>query len=161
MNRNKTISQEEPSTHKTDESEALRALNHRLCNIQGIIESCINLLKNADDKSMIKRWSTMREVLMVTGRDRINIETVMYCTKKETIEGISREIYRDVYDKLTIADSYYKSLFDLIHNAIKYSDEDKNASVIAGEKITNVLVHIIKKLGVVKIGLQKRENLDR
>jgi hypothetical protein len=110
---------------------------------------------------MIKRWSTVREVLKATGRDRIKREMVIYCTKREVIEGISRDKFRYVYDKITVADSYYKSLFDLIHDSITYSDEDKNASVIAGEKISKVLVHIIKKLEDVKVELQKTENLDR
>ncbi|GJQ58520.1 MAG: hypothetical protein D8M57_08920 [Candidatus Scalindua sp. AMX11] len=161
MNTNKTIPQEELSTHKPGESEALRALNHRLCNIQGIIESCNCLLKKEDAKSMIRRWSTVREILKATGRDRIHREMIIYCTKREVIEGISRKKYRYVYDKITIADSYYKSLFDLIHNSIPYSDEGKNASVIAGEKITKVLVHIVKKLEDVKVELQKAETLDR
>ncbi|MDR4504392.1 MAG: hypothetical protein MRK01_06300 [Candidatus Scalindua sp.] len=161
MNTDILISQENPSNQKTDEREALRALNHRLCNIRGIIESCTNLLKYSDDKSMIKRWSTMRNVFMVTGRDRINSEMEIYCTKKETIEGISLEIYRNVYDKLALADSNYKSLFDLVHNSITCSDDNKNESVIAGEKITDILGHIIQKLEVIKVELQKTENPDR
>lgn len=103
----------------------------------------------------------MRNILMATGRDRINREMVIYCTKKETIESISREIYRTVYETLTIANRNYKSLFDLIDHSMSYSDEEKNASVSAGKEITDLLVHIIKKLEVVKIGLQKTENLDR
>ncbi len=137
---------------------AFRELNHRLQNIQGVIESCINRLKNADDNSKRKRWSMMREVLLVSGRDRIDREMTAYSKKRDAIESISCKISRDIYDTFIIADKNYKSLFDLVHNATTYSIEGKDASVSIGKVITDALLHIIEKLEAVQ---NDTENPDR
>ncbi len=55
----------------------------------GIIESSMNLLNNADVNTREKRWITMRDALMVTGRDRINKEIDSFRNVRKSIEKVS------------------------------------------------------------------------
>ena len=62
--------------------EDIDILIHKLNNIIGLIESCINRLKNADEDALKKRWLFMKDVITTTGRDRIDKE-IVFCKKLE------------------------------------------------------------------------------
>ncbi len=135
--------------------ENVTSLTHNLNNIVGLIESSMNLLKNADVNTLGKRWVAMRDVLMVTGRDRINKEIESFNNVSKAAESITIETYTDAYSKFLEADKYYKSMFDIFNDSNAYSDEVKNASFVCGNKIVYILKYIISSLEVVKIELQK------
>jgi len=121
--------------------ENIKILNHRLNNILGFSESSMNRLKNAGINTMKRRWITMRDVIIVTGRDRI--------------EKVSEEIYVDICKQLLEADKYYKAMFDQLDNSDEYSEKDKNITLTNGDKMIGLLKDTINKLETIKIGLRK------
>ncbi len=141
---------------KKEDIENVTSLNHNLNNVLGIIESSMNLLKNADVNTLEKRWVAMRDALIVTGRDRINKEIDSLINARKAIENVSMETYMDAYSKLLKSDKYYKSMFDMLINSKEYSDEVKNASFVFGNKTVHLLKNIINSLEVIRIGCQKK-----
>lgn len=135
--------------------ENIKILNHRLNNILGFTESSMNRLKNAGIKTMKRRWITMRDVIIVTGRDRIEKEIELYRERKNIIEKVSEEIYVDICKQLLKADKYYKAMFDQLDNSDEYSEKDKNIILTNGDKMIGLLKDTINKLEAIKIGLRK------
>jgi len=80
--------------------EDIKILSHRLSNVLGISETSMNLLRNADKKTVKRRWDTMRDVITVIGRDRINTEIGFLRKRREIVERVSGKIYVNVYDQL-------------------------------------------------------------
>ena len=115
----------------------------------------MNLLDNADVDPLGKRWVAMIDVLIVTGRNRINNEIKSFRNLRKSVEGISMDTYVDTYSKFSKADTNYKSMFDILTNSKEYSDEAKNASFVYGNKMVCLINSIINNLEVIRIGLQK------
>ena len=97
----------------------------------------------------------MRDVIIVTGRDRIEKEIELYRERKNIIEKVSEEIYVDICKQLLKADKYYKAMFDQLDNSDEYSEKDKNITLANGDKMTGLLKDTINKLEAIKIGLRK------
>ena len=140
---------------KRGDIENIRILNHRLNNILGFSESSMNRLKNADVKTMERRWITMRDVIIVTGRNRIHKEIGLYSKRKGIIEKVSRGIYADIRKQFLEVDKHYKAMFDILDNLKEYSEKDKNTILTNGDKMLTLLKDIIKRLEVIRVGLQK------
>ncbi len=140
---------------KEEDINNIKTLNHRLNNILGMSESSMNRLKNADVKTMDRRWATLRDVIIVTGRDRINKEIALFRHRKKIIEKISTETYVDVYEQLLMTDKFYKAMFDMLDNSKEHSEEAMNASLVYGSKMVCLLKYIINRLEIIRIGLQK------
>jgi hypothetical protein len=104
---------------------------------------------------MNRRWITLNDVIIATGRDRIKKETVLYRKSKDIIEKVSEEIYTDVCKQLLRTDKYYKALFDLLYNSNEYNEGDKNIALANGDKMVRLLKDIINKMEAIKIELQK------
>ena len=143
------------SLERRNNIENIKILNHRLNNILGFSESSMNRLKNAGINTMKRRWFTMRDVIIVTGRDRIEKEIELYRDRKTIIEKVSEEIYVDICKQLLKADKYYKAMFDQLDNSDEYSEKDKNITLTNGDKMTGLLKDTINKLEAIKIGLRK------
>ena len=94
------------ASKKRDEVENIKILNHRLSNILGFSETSMNRLKNADRDVVDKRWGTMRDVIMVTGRNRISKEIGLYRKERKKIEKISGDIYNGIYKRFLESDKY-------------------------------------------------------
>lgn len=149
------IIQETKALDKKIDIEKVTSLNHSLNNAVCIIESSMNLLRNADINTLGKRWRTAREALLVTGRDRINKEIDSFSTVSKTVERVSKKIYTDTNSQFLETDKYYKSLFDLIINSKEYSDEAKSTSFAYGNKIVYLINNIINNMEIISVGLQK------
>jgi hypothetical protein len=143
------------SLERRNNIENIKILNHRLNNILGFSESSMNRLKNAGINTMKRRWITMRDVIIVTGRDRIEKEIELYREIKTIIEKVSEEIYVDICKQLLKADKYYKAMFDQLDNSDEYSEKDKNITLTNGDKMIGLLKDTINKLEAIKIGLRK------
>ncbi len=141
-----------------DKKEDMAALIHSLNNIVGIIESSINLLKHANVNTLGKRWVTMRDALIVTGRDRLDKEISTFRNVRNAEGSISMEIETDAYSKFLKANICYKSMFDILINSEEYSNETKISSFDYGNKTVNILKNIINSLEVKRIGLHKKQN---
>ncbi len=139
--------------------ENINILIHRLNNILGLIESCINRLKNADVKILNKRWLFMKDVITATGRDRLNREIGLYKNPVNTIERTFGETYNIICKQLSEADGYYKTMFDLLDGPDGYSEKIKNKTLTNGDKLVERLKDIIYKLEEIKIELRKTQNL--
>jgi hypothetical protein len=135
-----------------EDIETVTSLHHNLNNIVGIIEVSMNLLNNAKEDILGKRWVAMRDALMVTGRDRINKEIDSFRNIRKAVENVSMETYMEAYSKFLKADKDYRSMFDIFINSTEYSDEVKNASFGFGNKTVYLLKHIISILEVIRIG---------
>ncbi len=143
------------TSRKMEDIESIKTIQHNLSNILGFSESCINRLKDADAKTMNRRWITLNDVIIATGRDRIKKETVLYRKSKGIIEKVSEEIHTDVCKQLLRTDKYYKALFDLLYNSNEYNEGDKNIALTNGDKMVRLLKDIINKMEAIKIELQK------
>ncbi|MHC4321664.1 MAG: hypothetical protein ACYST3_05250 [Planctomycetota bacterium] len=134
--------------------ENIDILIHRLNNFLALIESSINRLKNADKKTLEKRWLFMKDVIIATGRDRLDREIVLYKKSENTIENASEETCNNVCKQLSAADGYYKDIFDLLDGPDGYSEENKGMTLTNGDKLVGVLKDIINILEKTKIELQ-------
>ena len=135
--------------------ENIKIINHRLSNILGFCESSINRLKNADLKTVRKRWDTLKDVIIATGRGRINKEIKFYRKDGRIIEKASEKWYSDISKQLYQVDRYYKDMFDLLGNSKRYSEKHENAVLASGEEMVRYLKDIINKLEMIKVELQK------
>lgn len=138
--------------------ENIKILIHGLNNVLGLIESCINRLKNADVKTLNKRWLNMKDVIIATGRDRLNREIGSYKKLEDTIEKTLGETYNNICEQLTEADGYYKAMFDLLDGPDGYSEENKVMTLTNGNKLVGVLKDIINILEEIKFELQEKQN---
>lgn len=138
-----------------DEVENIKILNHRLSNILGFSETSMNRLRNADRDVVDKRWGTMRDVIMVTGRNRISKEIGLYRKERKKIEKISGEIYNGIYKRFLESDKYYKVMFDLLNRSEGYNIKDKKAVLASGDKLIRLLKDIVNKLETIRIESQK------
>ncbi len=133
--------------------EIIKVLIHRLNNILCLIESCINRLKNADVKTLNKRWLNVKDVIIVTGRDRLNREIGLYKKPENTIEKTFVGTYSNIREQLSEADGYYKAMFDLLDGPDGYSEKNKNMTLTNGDKLVERLKDIINKLEEIVIEL--------
>jgi signal transduction histidine kinase len=130
---------------KMENIESIRTLKHNLRNILGFSETCINRLKNADTETMQRRWINLKDVIIATGRNRINKEIELFGKKKEAIEKVAMRMYTETCSQLLEADKNYKAMFDLLNNSNKYSEKDKNIALAYGDKMIRFLKGIINK----------------
>ncbi len=140
---------------KKEDIENIKTIQHNLSNILGFSESCINRLKNANIETMQRRWNTLRDVIIVTGRSRINKEIKLYKRRKDIIGKVSTRVYTDTCSQLLEADKYYKVMFDLLNNSNEYSEKDKNSALTYGDKMVRLLKDIINKMEAIKIELER------
>ncbi len=140
---------------KKEDIEKVASLIHNLYNIMGIIESSMNLLNNANENTLGKRWIGMRDAVMVSGEDRINKEIDLFRNERKAIESVSMETYMDTCDNFSKADKSYKSMLDILVNSKEYTDKAKVSSFFHGNKMVCLLKHIINNLEVIRIELQK------
>jgi hypothetical protein len=134
--------------------ENINILIHRLNNVLALIESSINRLKNADKKTLRKRWLFMKDVIIATGRDRLDREIEFYKKPENTIENAFEEIYDNVCKQLTAANGYYKAMFDLLDEPDGCSEENRDMTLTNGDKLVAILKDIINILEKAKIELQ-------
>ncbi len=130
---------------KMEDIESIRTLKHNLRNILGFSETCINRLKNADAETMQRRWINLKDVIIATGRNRINKEIELFRKKKEAIEKVAMRMYTEICSQLLEADKNYKAMFDLLNNSNEYSEKDKNIALTYGDKMIRFLKGIINK----------------
>jgi hypothetical protein len=134
--------------------ENIDILIHKLNNIIGLIESCINRLKNADEDALKKRWLFMKDVITTTGRDRIDKE-IVFCKKPEnTIEKVFKEAYINSCEQLSEADRYYKAMFDLLDGTNGFSEESRDMTLTYGDRLVGILKNTINELKELKIETQ-------
>jgi len=134
--------------------ENIDILIHKLNNIIGLIESCINRLKNADEDALKKRWLFMKDVITTTGRDRIDKE-IVFCKKPEnTIEKVFKETYINSCEQLSEADIHYKAMFDLLDGPNGFSEENRDMTLTYGDRLVGILKDIINELEELKIETQ-------
>ncbi|MBC8555352.1 MAG: hypothetical protein H8D23_37535 [Candidatus Brocadiales bacterium] len=126
--------------------ENKKILIHRLNNVLTLIESCINRLKNADVKTLNKKWFFMKDVVIATGRDRLDREIELYKKTENPTKKAFEETYNNVCKQLSEADGYYKDMFDLLDGPNGYSEENKNMILTNGNKLVGVLKDIMPKL---------------
>lgn len=155
VNNIKKTSNKTPGT--LEAMENIKVLIHRLNNILGLIESCINRLKHADVKTLNKRWIAMKDVIIATGRDRLSREIELYKKTKDTIERTSGEKYKDVFKQFSEADQYFKTMFDLLDGSGDHSEKNKDTVLTNGEKLSGILRKTINEMETIKIGLQKKQ----
>lgn len=144
------------SLAKKEDIENIKTLNHRLNNILGFSASSINRLKIADAKVIEKRWANMRDVIVVTGKCRIDKEIELLKKRKEILEKVSRDVYTDVVRQLFEVDYYYKTIYDIVYDSNEYSEKDKNTALENGDSMIRLLKDIINKLEAIKFELQKK-----
>lgn len=133
--------------------ENIDIIIHKLNNVLALIESCINRLRDADEKALKKRWLFMKEVIIATGRDRLDREIVFYKKSENTIENASEETHNNVCKQLSAADGYYKAMFDLLEEPDGCSEENKDMTLTNGDKLVGILKDIINILEKTKIEL--------
>jgi hypothetical protein len=121
-------------------------LIHKLNNVLGLIESCINRLKCADEDALKKRWLFMKDVITATGRDRIDKEIEFYKKPENTIEDGDEETYNNNCKKLSEANGYYKAIFDLLDGQDGSSEENRNMTLTNGDKLVGILKGIINQM---------------
>ncbi len=138
--------------------ENIEILIHRLNNILSLTEPCINRLKNADLKTLNQRWLNMKDVLIATGRDRLNREIVFYKKSENTIEKLFVGTYRNIREQLSGADGHYKAIFDLLDRPDGYSEKNKKMVFSNGDKLVECLKDIINRLEEIKVELQYIQN---
>ncbi|MCP4252387.1 MAG: hypothetical protein GY775_03065 [Candidatus Scalindua sp.] len=132
--------------------ENIKTSIHRLKNFLCVTESCTNRLKNADVKTLNKRWFFMKNVIITTGRDRLDKEIELYKKPENSIGTI----YNNIYKRFSKADGYYKVMFDLLDGSNGYSEKNKNMTLTNGDKLVELLNDIISKLEKIEIELQKK-----
>ncbi len=122
--------------------EEIKTSIHRLKNFLCIAESCTNRLKNADEKTLNKRWLFMKDIIITTGRDRLVREIALY--KKP--EYSTERTYNSIYKRFSEADEYYKVMFDLLDKSNGYSEKNKEITLANGDKLVGHLKDIINTL---------------
>ena len=136
--------------------ENIKTSIHRLKNFLCVTESCTNRLKNADMKTLNKRWFFMKDVIIATGRNRLDREIELYKKSEHSTERTFKETYNNVNKRFSEADGYYKVMFDLLDGSNGYSEKNKNITLANGDKLIGRLKDIINKLENIKIELQKK-----
>lgn len=131
--------------------ENIEILIHRLNNLAGFSESCMNRLKNSDVKSVSKRWTTMKDVFVATGRDRLEREIESY---RKISDIASEEMHNDIIMRLSKVNKHYKAIFDLLDGSDTFSDNKKNTALNNGSNMVSLLKNTIIKLEEMKLGLQ-------
>ena len=131
--------------------ENIKILIHRLNNLAGFSESCMNRLKNSDVKSVSKRWTTMKDVFIATGRDRLEREIESYRKINDISYG---ETHNDIIMRLSEVNRHYKAIFDLFDGSGDFSDNNKNTALKNGINMVSLLKNTIKKLEEMKLGSQ-------
>ncbi len=136
--------------------ENIKTSIHRLKNFLCVTESCTNRLKNADVKTLNKRWLLMKDIIIVTGRDRLGREIKLYKKSDNSIERTFGRTNNTICKLLSEADEYYKVMFDLLDGSNGYSETNKNIALSNGDKLVERLKDIIIKLEKIKIELHKK-----
>ncbi len=131
--------------------ENVKVLIHKLNNILALIESSINRVKNADKETLDKRWIFMKEVIIATGRDRLDSEIVLYKNTESTIENELHVTYKSVDRQLSEANGYYKAMFDLLNEPDACSEENRNITLTNGNRLIIILKDAVNTLEKIKI----------
>ena len=129
---------------------------HGFKNFLGITEACTNRLKNADVKTLNKKWLFVKDIINTTGRDRLSKEIELYKKTEYSIERTFGRTYNNICKRLSEADKYYKVMFDLLDGSNSYSEKNKNMTSAHGDKLIECLKDIINKLEKIQIELQKK-----
>lgn len=112
-----------------------------------LIESYIIRLKNTDEKILNKRWLFMKDVVIATGRDRLDREIGLYKNPENTIE----KTYNNACKQLSEANGYYKAMFDLLDGQDGCSEENRDMTLTNGDKMVAILKDIVNKLKEINI----------
>lgn len=136
--------------------ENIKILIHGLNNILGLVECCINRLKKSETQTLKKRWFFMKDVMIATGRDRLDREGELYKRPENRREQEFTEEYNNISGQLSDASGHYKAIFDLLEGPDSYSGENTEITLTSGDKLVELLKDIINRLEEIKIELQKR-----
>ena len=131
--------------------ENINVLIHKLNNVLALIESSINRVKNADKETLEKRWFFMKEVLIATGRDRLDSEIELYKNTESTIGKALQATYKSVDRQLSEANGYYKAMFDLLNGPDGCSEENRDMTLTNGNRLIAILKDTVNILEKVKI----------
>ncbi len=131
--------------------ENIDVLIHKLSNVLALVESSINRVKNADKETLDKRWLFMKEVIVATGRDRLDSEIVLYKNTQSTIGKALQATYKSVDRQLSEANGYYKAMFDLLNEPDDCSEENRNITLTNGNRLIIILKETVNTLEKVKI----------
>ncbi len=131
--------------------ENINVLIHKLNNVLALIESSINRVKNADKETLEKRWLFMKEVLIATGRDRLDSEIELYKNTESTIGKALQATYKSVDRQLSEANGYYKAMFDLLNGPDGCSEENRDMALTNGNRLIAILKDTGNILEKVKI----------
>ena len=124
---------------------------HGLKNFLSITENCTNRLKNANAKTLNKRWLFMKDIIIATGRDRLGREIALYKKWENSKEKAFGRTYNNTCRLLSEADGYYKIIFDLLDGSNGYSEKNKNIALVNGNKLIERLKDIINRLEKLQI----------
>ncbi len=131
--------------------ENINVLIHKLNNVLALIESSINRVKNADKETLEKRWLFMKEVLIATGRDRLDSEIELYKNTESTTGKALQATYKSVDRQLSEANGYYKAMFDLLNGPDGCSEENRDMTLTNGNRLIAILKDTVNILEKVKI----------
>ncbi len=143
-------------SRKMEYMENIKISIHRLKNFLCVTESSTNRLRNADVKTLNKRWFFMKDVIIATGRDRLGREIELYKKSENSTERTFEKTYNNIYKRFSEADVYYKVMFDLLDGSNGYSEKNKNITLDNGDTLVEHIKDIINKLERIKIELQKK-----
>jgi len=124
---------------------------HGLKNFLSITETCTNRLKNADAKTMNKRWLFMKDIITATGRDRLGREIALYKKWENSKEKAFGRTYDNTCKRLSEANGYYEIIFDLLDGSNGYSEKNKKMALDNGNKLIERLKDIINELEKLQI----------
>ncbi len=131
--------------------ENINVLIHKLNNVLALIESSINRVKNADKETLEKRWLFMKEVLIATGRDRLDSEIELYKNTESTTGKALQATYKSVDRQLSEANGHYKAMFDLLNGPDGCSEENRDMTLTNGNRLIAILKDTVNILEKVKI----------
>ncbi len=131
--------------------ENINVLIHKLNNVLALIESSINRVKNADKETLDKRWLFMKEVIVATGKDRLDSEIELYKNTQSTIGKALQATYKSVDRQLSEANGHYKAMFDLLSKPGSCLEGNRDMTLTNGNKFIIILKDTINVLEKVKI----------
>ena len=131
--------------------ENINVLIHKLNNVLALIESSINRVRNADKETLDKRWLFMKEIIVATGRDRLDREIELYKNTESTIRKALQATYKSAYRQLSEASGHYKAMFDLLNEPDSCSEENRDMTLTNGNRLIAILKDTGNILEKVKI----------
>ncbi len=131
--------------------ENINILIHKLNNVLALVESSINRLRNADKEILEKRWLFLKEVIIATGRDRLDSEIELYKSMENAIGKAFQATYKSVDRQLSETNEYYKAMFDLLNGPDGCSEENRAMMLTNGNRLITILKDTVNILEKAKI----------